>query len=102
MTDWAAVEERKRERRVQRSRAALNRANQVLLDTPEAQPILARVGAAIDPDYPHRMEHAKQVTLVVLAVRHKPRHERFDRITTAARGSIGEESATGGRQEQFR
>lgn len=73
-TDWAVIAERQRERRLQRARAALSAANDEMLETPEAQPILARVGAAIDPDYPDRIEHARNVTLVVLKARQSGRN----------------------------
>lgn len=43
-----------------------------LAGSPEAQPIIARLGASVDPDYPHRMEHVLRVAAIVLAAKRNP------------------------------
>lgn len=41
-------------------------------ELPEAQPIIARLGAAVDPDYPDRMEHVLRVASIVIAAKRCP------------------------------
>lgn len=43
-----------------------------LLELPEAQPIIARIAASVDPDYPNRMEHVKFIAAVVVAAKRNP------------------------------
>jgi hypothetical protein len=43
-----------------------------LLELPEAQPVIARIAASVDPDYPNRMEHIEFVAAVVIAAKRNP------------------------------
>ncbi len=88
---WYAIQVGERDRKEQRAKMefALSRAQADLLDEPWVQPILARVGAAVDPDYPGRVEHAKRVTLDVVSALTRPRHpvnQKFNRYASGASG----------------
>jgi hypothetical protein len=41
-------------------------------DDPDAQPIIARLGAAVDPDYPNRMVHVLRVAAIVIQAKRNP------------------------------
>jgi hypothetical protein len=43
-----------------------------VLALPEAQEIIRRIGAAVDPDYPHRADHVKWVAAVVVKAKMQP------------------------------
>lgn len=45
-----------------------------LLEQPEAQPIIARIGAAVDADDPHRMEHVLRIAAIVVRAKRHPRN----------------------------
>jgi hypothetical protein len=45
---------------------------EALLALPVAQPIIARIGAATDPDYPERAEHVARVAAVAVKAKLSP------------------------------
>lgn len=48
--------------------------NEALLAQPEWQPLIRRIGEAVDPSFPHRMEVVRSVVLDVIAARACPRN----------------------------
>lgn len=53
-------------------RAGLTEEDLWLLDRPEAQPIIARIGAVVDAEYPHRVDHALRVACVAIRAKRHP------------------------------
>lgn len=43
-----------------------------VLDLPQAQPVIARIAAAVDPDYPDRFEHIKRVATIAVRAKLNP------------------------------
>lgn len=43
-----------------------------LLELPEAQPVIARIGAAVDPDMPDRLEHVMRVAAICVRAKRNP------------------------------
>ena len=43
-----------------------------LLQIPQAQPVIARIAAAVDPDYPDRLNHVKRVATVAVRAKLQP------------------------------
>lgn len=52
--------------------ASLDERDVALLDHPTSQPVLARIAANVDPDYPRRKAHIEMVALVVLRAKRNP------------------------------
>lgn len=50
------------------------RADASLLLLPEAQDVIARIAAAVDPDFPGRLEHIERVAAVAVAAKKAPRN----------------------------
>lgn len=54
--------------------------DRALLELPEAQPIIARLGGAVDPGYPHRLNHVIRVACAVIRAKRNPMN-KFARAT---------------------
>lgn len=52
--------------------SGLMQADLELLETPEAQPVIARIGASVDPDYPGRMAHVLRVASIAVRAKKQP------------------------------
>lgn len=75
-----------------------------VLDLPEAQPVIARIAAAVDPDYPQRMEHICRVAAIAVRAKLKPsnayaRPTLFVPVTTTAPDdeTLDSQNVVGGR-----
>lgn len=55
-----------------RSRHKMSRADQAILKRPEAKPIIARLSAATDADYPHRVDHVHRIAVFVIKAKRNP------------------------------
>jgi hypothetical protein len=55
-----------------RHRHGLPAGDPALLALPAAQPIIARVAAATDPEYPHRFEHILRVASIAVQAKLRP------------------------------
>lgn len=66
-----------------RHRHGIPAADLVLLDLPEAQAIIKRIGEAMPADYPLRMEHVLRTASIAVAAKLKPRN-RFAEATLHA------------------
>lgn len=58
-----------------RHRHGIPVADLVLLDLPEAQPVIARIAANIPEDYPRRMEQVLRVAAIAVAAKKRPTNE---------------------------
>lgn len=54
------------------ARRKLSLEDELLLTCPEAQPIIARLGASVDPEFPHRIDHVRRVACCVLRAKRNP------------------------------
>lgn len=54
------------------SRGFQTRDERLLLDLPEAQPIIARIAANVDPTFPRRRAHIESVATVVIRAKKRP------------------------------
>jgi hypothetical protein len=63
-----------------RHRHGMTAGDETILDLPEAQPVIARIAAATDPDYPHRMEHVRRVATIAVKAKLAPSNS-FARAT---------------------
>lgn len=44
----------------------------LLLEEPEAQPIIARLGAQVEAGYPHRIDHVRRIACCVVRAKRNP------------------------------
>jgi hypothetical protein len=54
-----------------RHRQGIPIADLLLLELPEAQPIIKRIGEAVSADYPLRMEHVLRVATIATAAKRR-------------------------------
>ena len=55
-----------------RHRHGIPAGDDALLELPEAQPVIRRIAAAVDPDYPQRWEHIKRVATIAVRAKLHP------------------------------
>ncbi len=53
-------------------RYGLTDADLRLLEQPDSQPVIARIGTAVDPAYPRRMQHVLVVASVAIRAKRHP------------------------------
>jgi hypothetical protein len=55
-----------------RHRSGIPVADLLLLELPEAQPIIKRIGESVPSTYPHRMAHVLRVAAIAVAAKQVP------------------------------
>lgn len=55
-----------------RHRHGIPAGDDALLELPEAQPIIKRIAASVDPDYPQRWEHIRRVATIAIRAKANP------------------------------